>query len=244
MPQRFLIIDGYNLLHAAGMARYRYGPGELEKARNRLLHFLANRLSASERLRTTIVFDAGDAPYESSRRSGLEGMTVLFAKRGGDADTVIERLIEVHSAPRQIHLVSSDHRLQKAARKRRARSVDSEDYFADLESRNVRIDRMGEPEAPKRVNDPKFTGDVPETETDMLLEIFADAEKIDIGNVETDQKPAAEADSAATKPSADSSQLGEEEKEKVADIKDAEWQKYLAEFPEDLNELLNENDER
>lgn len=240
MPQRFLIIDGYNLLHAAGMARFRYGPGELEKARNRLLNFLANRLSASERARTTIVFDAGDAPYESSRRSGLEGMTVLFAKRGGDADTVIERLVEVHSAPRQIHLVSSDHRLHKAARKRRARAVDSEVFFADLEERDVRLDHSDDAEAPRQPNDPKFTGDVPESETALLLEIFSNAGKVIEEKAEGKEGSEATAPTKPAEARNDSESNDEEDDEKTFDIDDADWQRYLAEFPEDLNDLLND----
>jgi len=62
MAQKFLIIDGYNLMHAAGMARERYGPGDLERCRERLLRFLHSRLTAEERKRTTIVFDAWDPP--------------------------------------------------------------------------------------------------------------------------------------------------------------------------------------
>jgi len=237
MPERFLIIDGYNLLHAAGMARYRYGPGELEKARNRLLNFLVSRLNASERARTTIVFDAADAPYESTRRSGLEGMTVLFAKRGGDADTVIERLVEIHSAPRQIHLISSDHRLQKAARKRRARPVDSDVFFAELESRDARSNIGGEPAPPRQLNNPKFTGDVPESETEELMRIFSGAET----NIpdELSKSPEA-AETTEAQPNSESGTDEADDEEKVTDIADSAWLKYLAEFPENLGDLLDE----
>jgi predicted RNA-binding protein with PIN domain len=242
MSRRFLIIDGYNLLHAAGMAKHRYGPGELEKARHRLLDFLARHLGPLERARTTIVFDAGNAPFETSRRSVVEGITVLFAKRGGDADSVIERLIELHSAPRQIHLVSSDHRLQKAARKRRAKSVDSEIFFAELESRGERPPGEEPQRASQTLNDPKFTGDVPQSETDLLMQIFADAGEIDVGDIASGDELSAAPEGKT--PESVSSDTGEdEEDERSAEFNDAEWQKYLAEFPENLEDLLQEPDD-
>ncbi len=53
-----LIIDGYNLMHAAGLALRSYGPGELEACRQRLLQLLSDRLPLTQRRRTRVVFDA------------------------------------------------------------------------------------------------------------------------------------------------------------------------------------------
>ena len=135
MPRSFCIIDGYNLMHAAGMARATYGPGDLERCRNRFLRFLVAHLSVLERERTTVVFDAADAPPGAERTIRWEEMTVLFAERGGDADTLIEELIAGHSAPRQLVVVSTDRRLVQAARRRRAKTVTSEEFFEQLERR-------------------------------------------------------------------------------------------------------------
>ena len=52
VPQPRLLIDGYNLLHAAGLARRRYGRDGLERSRNRLLDLLAGLLTDAERPRT------------------------------------------------------------------------------------------------------------------------------------------------------------------------------------------------
>jgi len=231
MPQRFLIIDGYNLLHAAGMARFKYGPGELEKARHRLLNFLANRLSPRECERTTIVFDAGDAPYESPRQSSHEGMTVLFAPAGGDADSLIETLIERHSAPRQVQVVSSDHRLQKAARKRRAKAVDSDVFFADIDARDVRIMRNDELGGRNPVVDPKFSGEVSADETKSMLQIFGEADIADEPAIANADPPSAIEEAPP------------DDKNVVSDVDDAEWRKYLAEIPDDLNKLLDDDSE-
>src|SRR5436305_15278721 len=102
MSAPFLVIDGYNVMHAAGMARAAYGRGELAKIRHELLFRLAKRLTIEERQRCTVVFDAIDAPSNLPGRSVYQGMTVLFAKPGHEADELIELLIAKHPAPRRL----------------------------------------------------------------------------------------------------------------------------------------------
>ncbi len=132
MPKRFLIIDGYNLLHAAGMMPGHIDGAMLAKARARLLRFLEGRISSSERERTTIVFDVNRTMAEVSERETIHGMTVLNAIAYPDADTLIEQLIREHSAPKQLVVVSGDHRLHKAARARKSKPLDSEDFYEEL----------------------------------------------------------------------------------------------------------------
>jgi hypothetical protein len=135
MSSRFLIIDGYNLMHAAGLARARYGPGDLQRQRHRLLVRLTSALTAEERIRCTVVFDAIEAPSGLAQRFRHGEITVMFAEPGHEADELIEALIAGHSAARQLLIVSSDHRLQKAAKQRRAESVDSEVFLERLSAR-------------------------------------------------------------------------------------------------------------
>lgn len=150
MGVSFLIVDGYNLMHAVGLARARYGPGQLQKQRERLLAFLAEHVSAIQRLRTTVVFDARDAPPGLARHAVHAEMEIVFARPGDEADPLIEELIAAHSAPKQVLLVSSDHRLQKAARRRRARFIDSEAFAEKLERAAAARDHpvVREPENP------------------------------------------------------------------------------------------------
>jgi predicted RNA-binding protein with PIN domain len=128
MGTQFLLIDGYNLLHAAGLAHDRYGPGQFEKCRNQLLQEIADRLSEAQRERTTVIFDAQDAPPDVPAVQQFARISVVFSV-GSDADTMIEAMLESHAAPRQILVVSSDHRLQKAASRRKAKSIDSEKFW-------------------------------------------------------------------------------------------------------------------
>jgi len=127
-----LIIDGYNLLHASGVMPSGQGPHTFERAREALLRFLAASLTDEERAQTTIVFDAREAPYNKPRTLDHEGMAIRFAPRDIDADTLIEELIKADHAPKRLTVVSSDHRIQNAARRRRATAVDSDVWTREL----------------------------------------------------------------------------------------------------------------
>jgi predicted RNA-binding protein with PIN domain len=127
-----LLIDGYNLLHASGLLGRGRGRGVLESARQALLNFLANSLPEAEVPRTTVVFDAHEAPWGSLRRSNIAGISVIFGSSELDADSVIEQLILEDSSPKRLTVVSSDHRLHRAAKKRKATPVDSDIWFRDV----------------------------------------------------------------------------------------------------------------
>ena len=126
------IIDGYNLLHVTGVFGTGAGAGTLERARGALLNSLVLTMEPSDCAQTTIVFDAQDAPPGLPRQWHHEGIEVIFADRTTDADGMIEELIQLHSAPRTLTVVSSDHRIQRAARRRRAVAVDSDVWYRNL----------------------------------------------------------------------------------------------------------------
>lgn len=175
MARPFLLIDGYNLMHAWGLARQRYGPGDLQRYRERFLRELAGQLPEDDRQRTTIVFDAGDeAPTDVTADQQFECMLVIYALRDHDADTRIEKLIAGHSAPRQVRVVSSDRRLQVAARRRRGQFVTSEDFMAELAREPSKaVDQ----EVPREL-EAKSTGEITEAEMAEWLEIFGDADDV------------------------------------------------------------------
>jgi uncharacterized protein len=131
----YLVIDGYNLLHAAGLAKMKYARGDLERCRKKLLNQIASLLTEEERHRCTVVFDAQDAPPAASRVASFKQITIQFADPGQEADDAIELLLEGHSAPSQVWLVSSDHRLQRAIRRKRGRPLDSDHFLSEFISR-------------------------------------------------------------------------------------------------------------
>ena len=80
-----LLIDGYNLVHVAGILGQGVGPGSLQRSRLALLNFLAESLDPGELPHTTVVFDSHDAPSGSAaagRTSGHHG-PIRHAVRGG-----------------------------------------------------------------------------------------------------------------------------------------------------------------
>lgn len=178
MARPFLLIDGYNLMHATGLARPDYGPGELEKRRRRFVKYLIGHLNPRERPRTTIVFDAADAPPDVSRHQIVEEVEVLFARPGGDADSLIEELLAHHSAPRQVRVVSSDRRLQQAARRRRARFVRSEQFLRELQRRGP-VEKQPSAPPPDPDLQAKFSGRVPEDELQEWLDLFGEIPEAD-----------------------------------------------------------------
>jgi len=133
-----LIIDGYNLLHATGILGRGVGPGDLERSRRALLNFLASSLEEKTVRRTVVVFDASNPPPGLPQSERFRGLLVRYASDYDEADTLIEELIRRESAPRRLTVVSSDHRIQRAARRRRAMAVDSDRWYSDLRRRRNR----------------------------------------------------------------------------------------------------------
>lgn len=94
-----LIIDGYNLLNSTGISSRGRGPGNLERARQALLNTLAESLTEEEIARTIVVFDASESPWGVARATTHRGITVQFAAKDEDADTVIEQMILARQRP-------------------------------------------------------------------------------------------------------------------------------------------------
>ena len=166
-----LLIDGYNLLHVTDIFGSAVGAETaLHASRRALLAFLATALNAKTRGQATIVFDAAGAPPGLPPSFAQEGMTIHFARRHSDADEMIEELIEAHPAPRSLLVVSSDHRVQRAARRRGATFTDSDRWYADLRAStrnaNLAIDAAAKP-----------SGEVPTEQVDYWMQQFADPSK-------------------------------------------------------------------
>lgn len=167
MPARFLLIDGYNLLYAAGMGRATYGPGDLQRCRGRLLRYLFAKLSPAETSRATVIFDARHPPPDLPSQQTISGLKVMFANPGGDADVAITNFLDHHSAPRQLTLVSSDHQLQRAARRCGSKFVDSDVFFEQLEHRHRRTPKAAQ-------FDPKEDGKLSPAQVAYWMKIFGD----------------------------------------------------------------------
>jgi hypothetical protein len=155
-----LLIDGYNLLNAigitgadegaAGIAGRASRTSSLHRSRAALLNFLVETLDVEEISHAIVVFDAAGAPPGLPRELTHRGLKVRFAPRTSDADSLLEDLIRQDTSPRRLTVVSSDHRVQRAAKRRRARAVDSDVWYAEiLRHRQTSAPRSAPPAGPK-----------------------------------------------------------------------------------------------
>ena len=110
-----------------------------------------------------IVFD-GTGPRDKTEYENVDYIEVLFAGAGSDADTVIEEKIRVNSAPKRLTIVSSDRRLRRAARTRKATVIKSEDFWSLVTKQLAKKRPVKEPPMKHR--------GLSEKETEQWLDIF------------------------------------------------------------------------
>ena len=127
-----LIIDGYNLMHVTRFKPRGTSDGELKRCREGMLALLATQLSAEQYGRITVVFDSDRAPRHLPARIRWRHLDVVFARDENSADDLIVRLVRGSTNPKQLIVVSSDHRVQVATQRRRATAVDSDRWFDAL----------------------------------------------------------------------------------------------------------------
>ncbi len=148
------LIDGYNLMFAGGLPGRKLGPDGFRKVRLRFLNDLADRLGPVEAHLTTVVFDAVDAPPHLPAAARHKGLSVLYAVGHESADEQIEELILQDSSPRTLVVVSSDHRIQKAATRRRAKAQTADEYWCRMDDLKERRHAPAPPEDRARSEGP------------------------------------------------------------------------------------------
>ncbi len=182
-------------------------------------------LTADELAGTTIVFDASHAPPGLPREDSHRGIVVLFAKDYAEADDLIEELISRDHAPRKLFVISSDHRLHRAARRRRATPIDSEVWIAELERRSGKSRRLMPPGKPTAAPG----------ETDSWLAEFAD---VDVEAIEAEIDPRQRKSEPATDADAPSAKSKPPTKRPPPPLKDGVDEQHLRDaanpFPADF----------
>src|SRR5262249_28745206 len=149
---------------AMGALSGRVGPQGLLKARLRLLGLLSG-VMGKEAPTVTVVFDAAAAPPDVVDDQEYQGIHVRFAVHQEQADDLIESLIRESSAPKQLAVVSDDHRIQKAAQRRRCQVNGCLDFLEHLAQRRKRNRFSRRTSAEKKVPDQK--------ESEIWLQEFA-----------------------------------------------------------------------
>jgi uncharacterized protein len=167
------LIDGYNVMHAAGLLGPKLSREGFRRARRRFLDELADSLPIERDGDVTVVFDASVPPGDFPVSSSYRGIRVVFALGDEDADSRIEYILGQDSSPKGLSVVSSDRRIRQAASRRRARSLTA-DAFWDIKG------QLRFASAVQHEPQPAIERDTPPnaSETAFWLEAFREVENV------------------------------------------------------------------
>jgi predicted RNA-binding protein with PIN domain len=137
------IFDGHNLLFAVRGSGEQFASLSVEATTHFLCHVLDQYL-AIKKSRGILYYD-GTGPGDKGFFRNFSRLDVEFAGDYYEADDYIEAEIEANSAPKRLVVVSSDRKIRDKARRRRAVSIASLDFWLDV---------LKEIEKPRRVKEP------------------------------------------------------------------------------------------
>lgn len=150
MNIRWLIIDGYNLLHHSPKLSALMKT-DIQLARNRLVRRIEN---TAHRLaeQTTIVFDGREAGQDDALTSAH--LEIYYSPGHLSADTIIERLVERYAEPAHILVVTSDHAESDTVSSSGAHVMSSEEFTSQCEhDRRKTIQKRTRPGEEPRLGD-------------------------------------------------------------------------------------------
>jgi len=103
-----VIVDGYNVIHAWPQLKRLLDDASLEAARDKLIERLSvfGMVAGAD---VTVVFDAHHSTARTSSEELVEGVHVMFTRKGHSADHAIERIAyEASQAGDAITVATSD----------------------------------------------------------------------------------------------------------------------------------------
>lgn len=111
MPER-VVVDGYNVVHAWPELKRLLSGASLEAARDRLIERLSvfAMVAGAE---VTVVFDAHHSTARTNTEELVEGVHVLFTRKGHSADHAIERIAYDASQVGDMITVATSDRFQR-----------------------------------------------------------------------------------------------------------------------------------
>ena len=107
-----LIVDGYNVIHAWPPLKHLLNTASLEAARDKLVERLSvlGMVSGEE---VTVVFDAHHSKAMANSMEVVDGVRVIFTRKGHSADHSIERLAYLASQAGDVITVATSDRFQR-----------------------------------------------------------------------------------------------------------------------------------
>lgn len=118
-----------------------------------------------------VVFDGGPPPEPAAEPAADDRIEVHYSGRR-NADEIIAEHIAANTAPRRLTVVSTDHEIRRAARRRRCKTQSSEEFAAGL------MRAMDRPRKPRPAEPPeKRLGLTAEQTEAWLKELQLDSEQ-------------------------------------------------------------------
>ena len=106
-----VIVDGYNVIHAWPLLKRLMGDASLEAAREKLIERLSV-FAMVDGADVTVVFDAHHSTARTNSEEDVEGVHVIFTRKGRSADHVIERIAYEASQVGDVITVATSDRFQ------------------------------------------------------------------------------------------------------------------------------------
>ena len=140
-----LLVDGYNVIGAWRVPREERL--SIEEARDRLVHLVADYAGYSGE-EVVVVFDGHYTDRTARTRQSVNGVEVVFTRRGESADNYIEAACEAAPRWRHVRVATSDAVEQTVTLGRGAVRISSREFLLELEqvrragSRRMREERV------------------------------------------------------------------------------------------------------
>ncbi|MBQ6550215.1 MAG: TetM/TetW/TetO/TetS family tetracycline resistance ribosomal protection protein [Lachnospiraceae bacterium] len=129
--KKVLIVDGYNVIFAWEDLR-ELSETDIEAARNRLAHLLAN-YSAFTGAECTLVFDGYRVPGNRGEQYDMDGVRIVFTKERETGDLYIERMIQGLPKGTEARVVTSDGIIQLSALRKGVLRMSSQEFEREMD---------------------------------------------------------------------------------------------------------------
>jgi predicted RNA-binding protein with PIN domain len=107
-----MIVDGYNVVHAWTSLKRLVSDASLEAARDKLVERLAV-LGMVNSVEVTVVFDAHRSAAKANSEENVDGVRVIFTRKGHSADHAIERIAYGAGQSNDVITVATSDRFQR-----------------------------------------------------------------------------------------------------------------------------------
>ena len=134
MSERWILVDGYSVLHAwKRFATRKARSWSLQQRREALVKLL-RQFADQGGQRVTVVFDGYAAKHKPEVEEPSHGVEVVFSERGKTADDAIERLVAEAEHKERIQVATSDNMERRTVEAMGAHSMSAELFETEVEA--------------------------------------------------------------------------------------------------------------